>query len=185
MASAVIATGNEVVQVVAPDGAGHPAAVLKGLTPVQLNNYAGTDFVSSGNSISVTSSTTFVDTTLDTPPLVAGASYLIIGYLSIANGASGGLKLAPTTAGTGVATATLLSLDTWAWNTTTLAAQGNVTALSSNLVALTGAVTVVQLTGLLTVNAAGTFGLQFAQNASNATATTLNAGSWLYLSRIA
>lgn len=180
----IIATGAEVGFFVAPDGAGHPSAVPLPLTLTQASNFAGTSYIASGNSISVTSSTTEVDTTLDTPPLVAGATYMIQGYLSITNGASGGLKVTPTPAGAGVATATLLSLDVWAYNTTTIAAQGNITSLASNLVALTGAVTVVEFTGMMTVAAGGTFGLQFAQNASNGTATTLNAGSWMKLTRI-
>lgn len=185
MALPVIATGNEVSGFTAPDGAGHPAAVLKILPLWMAQNYSGTDFVASGGSVTVTSSTVLVDTTLDTPPLLAGATYILQGYLNFTSGAAGGLALSPTAAGTGVATATLFTLDVLAYTASALSAHNTISALSSNLFSAAAAITLVQFEGLLTVNAAGTFGLSFAQNTSNATATVLNAGSWLRLSRIA
>lgn len=178
----MLLTGNEVASLVAPDGAGHPAAVLLPVPLLQLSNYAGTPFVAHGGAVTVTSSVTPVDTTLDVATLQAGATYLINGYLTVAAGASGGLLL---NAGASTATMTAMGINVWAWNTTTLAAQANVTTLAGNMVALTGALTAVTFQGVLFVNAAGSFGLQFAQNASNATGTTIQPGSYFTLNRVA
>lgn len=185
MVASVIATGNEVASFTAPDGAGHPAAVLKTLPLFQAQNYAGTSFIASSGDISVTSSTTLVDTTLDTPPLVAGASYIINGSLSFTSAATGGLTLIPTAAGTGVATATLFTLDALAYTVSALSAHNTPILLATALFDAAVAITLVQFSGLLTVNAAGTFGLAFTQHASFATATVLKAGSWMLLNRVA
>lgn len=178
-------TGVEVIYLISPDGAGHPAATLASPNLITAVGFAGMDYIGHGGAQSVTSSTTLVDSTLNTlSNLVAGGQYGIDAYLSITNNASGGLKLAFNT-GAGFATATDLQVDTWAYNTTTLAAQGSITSLASNLVALTGALTVVRLAGFINVNAGGLLGLMFAQNASFATATTINVGSWIKMTRFA
>lgn len=178
----MLLTGNEVASLVAPDGAGHPAAVLLPVPLIQLGNYAGTPFINHGAGVSVTSSVTPIDTTLDVASLQAGATYLIDGYLTMQSGASGGLLL---NAGASTATMTAMGINTWAWNGATLAAQGNVTTLAGNMVALTGVLTAVTFQGILFVNAAGSFGLQFAQNASNATPTVIQPGSYFTLNRVA
>jgi hypothetical protein len=112
--------------------------------------------------------------------LQAAGVYVFDVYLSVTNGASGGLKLQFT----GTATATTLSADTWAYNTATVVAQSNIIALSSNLMAYTGSVTTVNITGTTSTATAGTFALSFSQNVSNATATTLNPGSNFWVDRL-
>ena len=180
--------GSETVQVAGLDSTGKPAATYEYPTLTQLTNFEGSQYVAAQQS--VTSSTTpvqanFISEFNTTAPasfnLVAGGVYVFDIYLSITNGAAGGLKLAFG----GTATATALSADTWAYNTTTLAAQGVITALSSNLVAYTGSVTTVNITGTISVATAGTFYLTIAQNVSNATATSLNVGSNFWVDRIA
>ena len=131
---------------------------------------------------SATSNTTLANVTGLVTTLQSGASYSIWGYHSVSANASGGLKLG---CNGGTATATLLSIDTWAYSTTTTAAQTNITALSSNLVAYTGAVSVVEFTGFIKVNAGGTFQMQAAQNASFGTATTIANGSFVQFTRLA
>lgn len=46
------------------------------------------------------------------------------------------------------------------------------------------AYTIVHLSGMIQVNSAATVNLQWAQNVSNGTATTLRAGSWIRLERV-
>ena len=178
-------TGNEVSSLTSADGAGHPAAVLLTEPLWKLLNYAGSAFVPSGGDISVTSSTALVDTTLDTGTLLAAGSYTINGSLSFTSGGTGGLTLIPTAAAAGVATATLFTMDILAYTASALSAHNTNTALATALFDAAVAITLVQFSGFLTVNAAGTFGLNFSQHASNATATVLKAGSWIYLSRVA
>ena len=181
-------TGNEIAAFQGLDGAGRPAATTEQDTLVAMTNFEGSSYLPTNQS--ATSNTTLAQINFTnvaggaTPvafQLQAGGVYVFEIYVSVTNGASGGLKMAFG----GTATATTLSCDTWAYNTTTIAAQGNTTNLSSNLVAYTGSVTNVFINGTIVCNAAGTFYLQFAQNASNATATTINAGSNFWLDRIA
>lgn len=171
-------TGNEIIGTLQGlDGSGKPAATTQNITLTALTNFEGSAVVALA--ASATSNTTLAQIG-PTFNLVAGGSYMFDLYLSVTNNASGGLKLAFG----GTATSSVFSADTWAYNTTTLAAQGVITSLASNLVAYTGAVTTVNITGSLNCLAAGTLFVQFAQNASFATATTINAGSNMWLDRL-
>ena len=176
-ANTVTPIGNEIILINSPDGAGHPSAVTSPATVTSLVNFSGSTTLAAATS--ATSNTTLALTGLVTT-VQAGGTYIFDIYLSVTNNASGGLKIAPG----GTATATSFAADTWFYNTTTVAAQANITALASNFAALTGAVTTVNVTGTILVNAGGTFGLQFAQNASFGTATTLNIGSYLWMERV-
>ncbi len=169
--------GNELVTIQGLDGAGKPSAITEVFSLTQLTNFEGSSYLA--NSVSVTS-TTLLTASGFSVTLQSGGVYVFDIYLTITNGASGGLKLAPS----GTATATTFSADTWAYNTATVVAQSNITALSSNLAAYTGAVTTVNITGTILAGSTGTFGLSFSQNVSNATATTLNAGSNFWIDRI-
>ena len=178
MANPVL-TGNEIFQVQGLDSAGRPAAVTEQITLTGLTNFENSWVVPTAQS--VTSSTTLVPLTANVFNLLAGAQYMFDIYLSVTNGASGGLKVQFG----GTTTVTTLSADTWAYSTTTLAAQGVITSLASNLVAYTGTVTTVNITGSIIPATSGTFFLQFAQNVSNGTATTINAGSNFWVDRLA
>jgi hypothetical protein len=184
---AITLTGNEVAPVTAADGAGHPAAVQPTPTLVQLTNFEGSSYLptsqsaTSNTTLAAINFTNVLGGATNVPfNLVASGVYVFEIYLSVTNNASGGLKLQFG----GTVTPTTLAADTWAYNTATLAAQGNITSLSSNLVAYTGAVTNVFINGTIAVNVAGTFTLQFAQNVSYGTATTINAGSNFWIDRI-
>jgi hypothetical protein len=182
----LLPTGSELVTVQGLDGTGRPSGVTENFTAVQFTNFEGSAYLAAPQS--VTSSTTlvqanFTNATGVTPAafsLIAGGVYVFELYLSVTNGSAGGLKIAFG----GTATAATLSTDTWTYNTTTVAAQSNVTSLASNLVAYTGTVTTVNGNGTIVPATSGTFYLTFAQNVSNATATTLNAGTNFWIDRI-
>lgn len=135
-------------------------------------------------SYSQASNTTLANVTgLVSPTLVAGAKYLYWGYLATTNNATGGIKL-QWTAGGGL-TATALLQDTWVYNTTTVSAQANATALGSPFVNAAVAATAVEFSGIIVVNVAGTMQLQAAQNTSNGTALTVTNNSYVCWQRIA
>jgi hypothetical protein len=174
-----MANGNEFIQnVIGVSSNGQPSGQSQQLTLVGLTNFEGSTYISTIQS--VTSSTTLVSSGMSVPVIVGGV-YDVDIYLSVTNGASGGLKLSFSTS---TCTATAMSMDSWAYNTTTVAAQGNITALASNLVAYTGSVTTVNITGTFVAATAGNLVLSFAQNASNATATSLNVCSNFWCDRI-
>ena len=173
-----MANGNEILQqVIGVQTNGQPSGQTQSLTLTQLTNFEGSTTIATSQS--VTTSTTLVSSGMSVN-LISGATYVFDLYVTVTNGSSGGLKLAFG----GTATATTFSADTWAYNSTTLAAQGVITSLASNLVAYTGSVTTVSITGSILCAASGTFNLSFAQNVSNATATTLNAGSNFWIDRV-
>ena len=171
--------GNELVYIQGLDGAGNLAAGTEPFTLTQLTNFEGSTYLAS--SVSVTS-TTLITATGMSVTLQSGGVYVFDLYLSVTNGASGGLKLLFQ----GTATASAFTADTWAYNTASVVAQGVVTALLSTatLVAYTGGVTTVNITGTIAASATGTFGLSFSQNVSNGTATTLNKGSNFWVDRL-
>jgi hypothetical protein len=130
--------------------------------------------------LSVVNSIVPVDTTLDMS-VQAGATYLVDGFLSVGVSAAEGLLL---NAGNSSATESGLGLNTWAYDTTALASQTNATSFNANMVALTGALSVVVIKGILFVNGAGIFGLQFAQNVAGAAGSSIFPGSYLKLTRV-
>jgi hypothetical protein len=178
--------GNELATVQGLDATGRPSAFTETVSLVQLTNFENSMYMAAAQS--ATSKTTlaqvnFLNSNGVAPQsftVQAGGVYIFDVYLSVTNNASGGLKLQFG----GTATATALSADTWGYNTTTVVAQSNITSLTSTLMAFTGAVTTVNITGTLIAATTGTLFLQFAQNASFATATTLNVGSNFWVDRI-
>ena len=164
-------------------------AVSAFTTPQAIANLAATNEVigitvgaTNSTGTSVTSSTTLTTAAGLTVALNPG-TYLIDIYLSVTNGASGGVKV---NIGAGsTLTQTTFNVDTWAYNTTTVAAQVNNATFASNEVAYTGSVTAVTVQGVIVVSVAGNAVVQFAQNVSNGTATTVNAGSFASYTRIA
>ena len=130
---------------------------------------------------SLASSVTLTNITGLVANVTAGGVYQVDIYLATTNNGTGGINLKLG----GTATATQLLIDTQVFNTTTLTAEANITALSSSLVNAAVAATLVFITGTITVNAAGTLQLQAAQSVSNGTALTIANGSYISLTRLA
>jgi hypothetical protein len=118
---------------------------------------------------------------LPTGNLTGGATYRIRGHINGTSGASGGIKLS--WAGSSC-TATSMNITAWNYNGTTLNAVTTATTLGSQM-ASTAIYTDIIIDGVIVVNAAGTFLLQAAQNASNGTATTITTSSYLDIERVA
>lgn len=110
--------------------------------------------------------------------LIAGRKYIFDICLLMVTGASaGGIKIGIG----GTATVTNLIADGWALDGTTNIAVTRVAASPGTLVANTNAGTapVARFMGTFECLAAGTFTIQFAQNASSGTASTVKRGSYM------
>lgn len=130
----------------------------------------------------VTSSTTLATVTGLSVPLQAGRSYSFDVYLSCTDAAAGGVKAA--ISGDGVLTATSIIYDGWALDANTIKGQANATALATAVASTTTTATsgiVIRIKGTITVNVAGTLNVQFAQNTSNGTASTVKQGSYMMI----
>lgn len=175
--------GTETIDILPTQTSGGPAASRETVTVNQMtqNSIGGALAAYATSALTKTSDTALALIPGMSVTLLAGAVYDIEVYVTGSANASGGIKMAFG----GTATATSFSADTWVYNATSTAAQGVITALSSNLVALTGAFTTAFVTGTIVVNAGGTLTLTGAQNASNASATTFAANCNMILTRIA
>jgi len=143
--------------------------------PIMPGVVLGTDF-------SKTSDTTFATITGFSINATAAGRYIGRVVLDMTSNAAGGVKVA--LVGSGGLTATTYRSNSFAYNAGTLT-QGLTTTLGNNEYAVT-AVTATKLIleiGLV-VNAGGTLNVQFAQNASNAVASTVLAGSSFTLLRV-
>lgn len=123
-----------------------------------------------------TSDTTLADVTGLSVTLLAGQTYAFDAVLYTSSNVGGGVKAAIA----GTATATAIVYEVLVWNAAALSAQTRSAALAGAVGGVT-AVTVAQMriTGTITVNAAGTLTVQFAQNASNGAASSVLVGSSL------
>lgn len=131
---------------------------------------------------SVTNSTTFVPITGFSFRLLGGGKYIINAYLPGTANVGGGLKLQ--LGATQGLTATTVSATGQNYNAATLNAVTTVTALNSAFGAATAVFTLADVFASIIVNAEGVLTLDFAQNASNAGATTLSAGSYMSVQRV-
>lgn len=139
---------------------------------VPVTAYTTSDF-------SKTSSTTLANVTGLSATLVSGGKYKVEVMLFIVCNASGGVKTALSTSDTLTVTSLigLAELDGAQYEATQFTALNEAegeTALDYG----------VKLTAFINVNAGGTLTVQFAQNASFGTASTVKAGSWLTVTRI-
>ena len=108
----------------------------------------------------------------------AGRTYYFR-VMAIFNVGAGGMRV--TMNGTATATSIRYSLRIYDETANTLTNVSNITALGTETT-VTGASTgMYEIEGTIVVNAAGTFGFQFAQQASNAANSTLQAGSNMVL----
>lgn len=130
--------------------------------------------------LTATSSTTFASVAGLTQNVTGTGVYNFRMHLVGTAGASGGLKVAFA----GTATATAFNSTCWNYNGTTINAVTNVTSLASSLTAQTAVYTDLVCEGSITVNAGGTLIVQAAQNASNATSTTVLTGSQMAVRRV-
>lgn len=144
--------------------------------PINLGNLASTA------ELDATSNTTLATIAgLTSPTLTAGKTYLLHGHLSTSSGASGGIKVQFTAAG-GL-TLTSASITCLGRNGATVGLNTTTTAIGAPCYAQTAAVTDIWIDGAIVVNASGTFSLQAAQNASNATTTKVLVNSFLSVQR--
>lgn len=175
-----------------PANAAAGTAVVIDSTNGFLDAYYGSAWhnvaFSPGTGVATSTLTKTSDTALATVsgltwPMVAGKTYQCHAHLRGTSGASGGIKVAPIASG-GL-TATSSAFTGIVWNGTTLVANTGSVALGSNVAASTAIYTDVFIDGAIVVNAAGTFNVQAAQNASNGTSTTvLSPDSTLYCKRV-
>lgn len=126
-----------------------------------------------------TSNTTLATVTGLSVNLSAGGVYVCRAYITGTSSAAGGVKFQLTA--TNSLSATSASFSAWVWNGATLnsVTHETVTALGSPLGEATAVYSKALIEGTIVVNAAGTLNLQAAQNASDATSTTILANSSL------
>lgn len=130
---------------------------------------------------SVTSSTTLTNITGLTYNVQAGATYQLRALLFTTSNSAGGVKAAIG----GTATATSIVYEGFTYNATTLSAQTRASALATAVGAVTSVTAAsIEIEGTITVNASGTLTVQFAQNASSGSASTVLRGSTFTLKRI-
>jgi hypothetical protein len=134
------------------------------------------------STFSKTSSTTLAAITGLSAALVAGKTYAFDVELYTASNSSGGINV---DLNGGTATATAIIGDAISHDAAAVKTQTRIAALNTSVCAVT-AVTAANchITGTITVNAAGTFIPEFAQNASNGTASTVAIGSTMILQQI-
>lgn len=126
---------------------------------------------------SVTSSTALVNVTGLSVSLSAGRTYQFETELYVTDAAAGGVQAAIA----GTATATAIQYTGYTIADNAIKGKTNATALATavgSTVTTETAGIIVRITGIITVNAAGTLTVQMAQNTSNGTATVAKRGSW-------
>lgn len=140
---------------------------------------------------SVTSSTTLVNDNDMTFVLSAGGTYIFDAGLMYTAASAGDIKLAPAFSGTGTLYLGGLGANNAAF-TTGSSGSGEFIARNpqgANSIPYAGSDSAVQLSakvfGTLIATTSGTLTLQWAQNASSATATVMKTGSWMWVRRVA
>ena len=138
-------------------------------------NYGGQTRVTSD--VTFTSTTALATVTGLSVSVAAGRTYHFDAHLSFTDAAAGGIQAAIA----GTATATNIIYDGWVVDSAANGVKGNTqaTALATAVASstTTGTAGFVEISGTITVNAAGTLLVQAAQNTSNGTATTIKRGS--------
>ena len=144
------------------------------ITGATITTSTITDAIQNGNmtstgTLTATSNTTLANITGLSYTATAAGTYNFHIHLTGVSGASGGLKVAFA----GTATATSFTSTCWDYNGTTLNAVTTQTTLGSSMIANTASYSDLVCDGAIVVNAGGSLALQAAQNASNATSTTV------------
>lgn len=130
------------------------------------------------SSFAKTSDTTLANITGLTRNVEAGRTYAFSAVVQTTAAATGGVKFAVS----GTATATSISYEGILYNGAAVVAQTRATALNTTVCAVTNATAATcKIEGVIVVNAAGTLTLQFAQNASDGSASTVLVNQFLRL----
>jgi hypothetical protein len=127
--------------------------------------------------VPVTSSTVLIDVAGLSVNVSPGRTYSFEVYLTCTDAAAGGVRAAIG----GTCTATAIVYDGLVRDTNAIKGMANATALGTVVASSTTTATsgiVIEIRGSITVNAAGTLTVRFAQNTSNATASTVKRGSY-------
>ena len=174
--------GSEIINVLPVTSTGLPAANTGQTTVFGIAQTAAFGVVQA-TALTLTNSATLTQV----PSLIlnvnAGATYVLDLYLSVSASAGGGIAI---NLGQGTTTAATATFDTWIYNTSTVAAQGNTLTLTGNLTTFTGLATAVTVQGSFTATKTGTLAVFAAQNVGgNASSTTINVGSYVTLQRTA
>lgn len=129
-----------------------------------------------------TSDVTLANITGLTSTLRAGKTYAFEARLYTTSNVAGGVQAAIA----GTATATAIIYEALVYNAAAIAAQTRAAALATAVGGVTAVtVALIVITGTITVNAAGTLTVQFAQNASNGAASSVLVGSTFTIRQIA
>lgn len=149
-----------------------------------FGSQAGQDiqpYILKASSTPITSNTTLANMSVPSPTLFAGRSYIFRVRLHTTSNVAGGIKFQLTTTSL---TTTSCIYSTKIYEGTTLASNTRTTAFDTPIGITAVTVAYVEIEGSFTVNAGGTIRIDFAQNASNAAASTLLAGSSLEIVEI-
>jgi hypothetical protein len=159
-------------------GTTSPTATLDvaGAIRAESDSYVSSD-------LSKTSSTTLgAITGLTSGTLTAGKAYAFDIWLYTTSNSSGGIKV---DLNGGSATATTLIGDSQEWDGTSIGVRAAFSAWNTSLCAITAVSTApCHITGTIIVNAGGTFIPEFAQNASNGTASKVKTGSFMLIRQL-
>lgn len=164
----------DTVQLFSKDAAAADAQLLVANEAGKIARVTGTSFYVTSQ-FDKTSSTTLSDVPMDgTINVEASTRYSFEAVVYTTSNVAAGVKFAIS----GTATATTIIYEAIVDNAAAISAQTRATALGTAVGAVT-AVTVAycRITGTILVNAAGTLTLQFAQNVSNAAASSVLIGS--------
>jgi len=126
---------------------------------------------------SVTSKTTLANVTGLTYTVASGGKYKFTAMLFTTCGASGGVKVAMSGSATATAIIGMVEMMGGAYKATQFTALNEAEGETAVDVG-------VRIDGYITVNAGGTLTVQFAQNASNGTASVVKAGSWFKVEKV-
>jgi len=156
-------------------------ALLKASTDTYYYGKSNVAYVTSN--FSKTSDVTLVAVTGLSHAMTAGGVYRFSSELFVTCHASGGVKTYLT--GTCTATSTTyIGFAASTANTGYVIGGAKGTSIPGNILVSTSAITLIKLIGVITVADAGTMLIQFAQNASYGTASTILAGSWLEVNKL-
>jgi hypothetical protein len=159
-------------------GTTSPTAPLdvNGTIRARSDSYVSSDFTKTS------SAALAAITGLTSGTLMAGKAYAFDIWLFTTSGTSGGIKV---DLNGGSATATTIIGEAQEWDGTAIGVRTRIAALSTGLCGITAVSTAAcHITGTIIVNVGGTFIPEFAQNASNGTASVVKTGSFMTIRQL-
>jgi len=166
-----------------PGGSAASANVTGTALKAYLKTYLDTLYYGVANmayttsDFSKTSSTTLANVTGLTHTVASGGKYVFQAMLFTTCGASGGVKVAMSGSATATAIIGMVEMMGGTYEATQFTALNEAEGETAQDVG-------VRIDGYITVNAGGTLTVQFAQNASNGTASVVKAGSWFKVEKV-